>query len=59
MKNKELVLIKLGGSLITHKRNEKSIEEYLSVIEKFRSNEGTMEDITNTISQLLNKKMKD
>ena len=57
MKNKELVLIKLGGSLITHKRNEKSIEEYLSVIEKFRSNEGTMEDLTNAISQLLNKKI--
>ncbi|MHA1542309.1 MAG: amino acid kinase family protein, partial [Candidatus Hodarchaeales archaeon] len=57
MKNKELVLIKLGGSLITHKRNEKSIEEYLSVIEKFRSNEGTMEDLTNAVSQLLNKKI--
>ncbi|MHA1978953.1 MAG: amino acid kinase family protein [Candidatus Hodarchaeales archaeon] len=57
MKNKEIVLIKLGGSLITHKRNKKSIEEYLSVIEKFRSNEGTLEDLTKSISQLLNKEI--
>jgi len=57
VQNKDLILIKLGGSLITHKQNEKFIAEYLSVVEKFRSNKGTMEDLTGAISQLLNKEI--
>ena len=57
MQTKDLILIKLGGSLITYKENEKFILEYLSVIEKFRINKGTMEDLTKVISQLLNKEI--
>jgi isopentenyl phosphate kinase len=57
VQTKDLILIKLGGSLITYKKNERFIDEYLSTVEKFRNNEGTMEDLTKAISQLLNKEI--
>jgi len=57
VQTKGLILIKLGGSLITHKKSEKHIADYLSVVQKFRSNKGTMEDLTGAISQLLNKEI--
>ncbi|MHA1237284.1 MAG: amino acid kinase family protein, partial [Candidatus Hodarchaeales archaeon] len=57
MQTKDLILIKLGGSLITYKKNERFIDEYLTAVGKFRSNEGTMEDLTGAISQLLNKEI--
>jgi ribonuclease BN (tRNA processing enzyme)/isopentenyl phosphate kinase len=55
VQTKELVLIKLGGSLITYKQNEEYIADYLSIVEKFRRNESTLEDLTHTISRLLNR----
>ena len=54
MNQSKVILVKLGGSLITFKQDEKRINDYLSIVDQFRGGTATLEDLTTTISHLLN-----
>ncbi len=54
MNQKNVILVKLGGSLITYKQDEDRINKYLSVIDQFRGGTASLEDLTTTIAHLLN-----
>jgi ribonuclease BN (tRNA processing enzyme)/isopentenyl phosphate kinase len=54
MNHNNVILVKLGGSLITFKQDEKRINDYLSVIDQFRGGNATLEDLTTAISHLIN-----
>ncbi len=51
---KNVILVKLGGSLITYKQDENRIKEYILAIEQFRCGTASLEELTSTISNLLN-----
>jgi ribonuclease BN (tRNA processing enzyme)/isopentenyl phosphate kinase len=55
VKQNKIILVKLGGSLITYKQDEHKINEYLLIVDRFRSGTASLEDLTTTISNLLNK----
>lgn len=54
MKKTEIKLIKLGGSLITYKQDQKRIDQYLSQIDRFMTGKGSLDEITEKISELTN-----
>lgn len=49
-----IILIKLGGSLITYKRDTHRIEQYLDQIDRFLSGLGSMGELTDKITELIN-----
>ncbi len=54
MNQNKTILVKLGGSLITYKQDEHKINEYLLIVDRFRCGAASLEDLTTTISNLLN-----
>ncbi|MHA2328240.1 MAG: amino acid kinase family protein [Candidatus Hodarchaeales archaeon] len=54
MKKTQFTVIKLGGSLITHKRDTHLIEQYLNQIDLFLAGKGSMMKLTQRISDLMN-----
>jgi len=54
MKKTEIKLIKLGGSLITYKQDQKRIDQYLSQIDRFMAGKGSLDELTKKISELTN-----
>jgi len=54
MKKTEIKLIKLGGSLITYKQDQKRIDQYLSQIDRFMAGKGSLDELTQKISELTN-----
>jgi ribonuclease BN (tRNA processing enzyme)/isopentenyl phosphate kinase len=54
MKKKQVLIVKLGGSLITYKRNKEGIEEYLAEIDRFVEGNGSLRDLNERISKLMN-----
>ena len=52
MQHDNITLIKLGGSLITYKEDEQRIEEYLSIIDKFRDGKTSINELTAMITAL-------
>jgi isopentenyl phosphate kinase len=47
-------MIKLGGSLITYKREKEGIERYLATINRFMAGNGSIRDLYERISDLMN-----
>ncbi len=54
MNQNKIILVKLGGSLITYKQDEDRIKEYILIIDRFRCGAASLEDLTTSISHLLN-----
>ncbi|MFX1285531.1 MAG: MBL fold metallo-hydrolase [Promethearchaeota archaeon] len=54
MKKTPITLIKLGGSIITYKKDRLRIEQYLGKIDSVLSGKGSLEELTKTISDLVN-----
>ncbi|MFX0173231.1 MAG: MBL fold metallo-hydrolase [Candidatus Hodarchaeota archaeon] len=54
MKKKQVLIVKLGGSLITYKRNKEGIEKYLAEIDRFMEGNGSLRDLYERISNLMN-----
>ncbi len=48
------MLIKLGGSLITHKKDTHRIDRYLDQIDLYLSGKGSLSELTQKISDLMN-----
>ncbi len=54
MKKTQIMLIKLGGSLITHKKDIHLIDCYLDQIDLYLSGKGSLGELTQKISDLMN-----
>jgi isopentenyl phosphate kinase/ribonuclease BN (tRNA processing enzyme) len=52
MKKTDIMLIKLGGSLITYKQDQDRINDYLKEIDLFLSNSGSLDKLQQRISEL-------
>ena len=56
MQKTQIMLIKLGGSLITHKKDTHLIDRYLNQIDLYLSGKGSLSELTEKISDLMNYK---
>ena len=54
MRKTPITIIKLGGSLITYKRDSNLIEQYLDQIDRFLSDTGLLSELIAKISNLIN-----
>jgi ribonuclease BN (tRNA processing enzyme)/isopentenyl phosphate kinase len=57
MTETKVSLIKFGGSLITYKKDESMIAQYLEVVDEFLSGTKGIEDLREVITNLMNKEL--
>ena len=57
MVNSKVSLVKMGGSLITYKKNEAMIAQYLEVIDGFIDGTKELKDLREAITNLMNKEL--